>query len=116
MSPGERTWDDAESWERRWRVIEAKLEAHADMLVRQGAIVAKQANGRKVWVIRFKAQVEGKSVQRMIYLGGDDQPELIRRAQAKLNEYRELKRLPAELASFVRMARRLSAIARRAVG
>jgi hypothetical protein len=91
--------------ERRWHVVEAKLTAHQDRLADQGGPVAmNSASGRRVWVVRLVDVVEGRRVHKSIYVGGDDQPELLRRARLWLDRCRVRGRVAAEVAGHARLA------------
>ncbi len=74
--------------ERRWAVIQPKLEANACWLGRQGTLVAKEADGRRVWVVRFVREVQDKRVHKAIYIGTNGQTELLRRTETLLVYYR----------------------------
>jgi hypothetical protein len=98
--------------ERRWAVIEQKLSAVADRLVRQGTMVRKvTSTGREVWVIRYFDDACGARVQRSIYVG--DHPELVDRARRLLGRYRERQSWPGEVAAYARLALATKALARR---
>src|SRR4051794_39269148 len=65
--------------ERRWAAIRRKLEAGAEHLATQGVLVPGIAAGRRVWKVRFVVREGGRPVHRAVYIGGDDQPELLER-------------------------------------
>src|SRR4051794_39984969 len=69
--------------EPRWARILERLEAAAEHLVDQGGLVAKSAQGRRVWVVRYLERCEGRRVHKSIYVAGDDQPELLRRCRER---------------------------------
>ena len=99
--------------ERRWAALRAKLEAHADDLATQGVLVSRVASHRRVWKVRLVVRVGGRRVHRAIYVGGDDQPELLERARRLLELYRAQGRWGEEVASFARFAASVSGLARR---
>ena len=99
--------------ERRWAVIRSKLEAHADDLATQGVLVSRVASGRRVWKVRFVVREGGRRVHRAIYVGGDDQPELLERARRLLELYRAQGRWGEEVAAFARFAASVIGLARR---
>ncbi len=72
--------------------------------MKQGAIVSRRASGRRVWSLRFYVQEGGRRVQKSIYVGGDDQPELLFRARALLARYRARSGWADEIAQFARWA------------
>ena len=97
--------------ERRWAVIRAKLEAHADDLATQGVLVSRVASGRKVWRVRLVVREGGRRVHKAVYLG--DRPELLERARRLLELYRAQGRRGEEVAAFARFAASVSGLARR---
>ena len=99
--------------ERRWAALRVKLEAHADDLATQGVLVSRVASGRRVWKVRLVVRVGGRRVHRAIYVGGDDQPELLERARRLLEVYRAQGRWGQEVAAFARFAAALIGLARR---
>ncbi len=103
--------------EPRWDAIERKLAANAERLADQGGLVAmKSASGRRVWVVRFVDVVDGRKVHRSVYLGGDDQPELLERARGELQKYRARACWPDEVASYAQLAAAASGVVRRTLG
>ncbi len=98
--------------EARWDAIRGKLEANANMLATQGSLVAKDARGRRVWAVRFTEVVAGRRVQRSIYVGNDDVPELIERVRHLLEQYRRQARWADEVEGYARTAARAGKIAR----
>ena len=99
--------------ERRWAALRVKLEAHADDLATQGVLVSRVAAGRRVWKVRFVVREGGRRVHRAIYVGGDDQPELLERARRLLEVYRAQGRWGQEVAAFARFAAAFIGLARR---
>ncbi len=108
-----RTPTDVADMEARWATIRLKLEADADVLARQGTLVAKGARGRRVWVVRYVVQEGARRVHRSVYVGGDDVPELIARTRSLLEEYRRMGRWADEVEGYARLAARSGSIARR---
>src|SRR3954469_4837075 len=91
--------------DRRWRVVEAKLAANAERLAEQGGLVAmKSASGRRVWVVRFVDVVDGRKVHRSVYIGGDDQPDLLARTQRWLDHCRVKGRVADDVDGYARLA------------
>jgi hypothetical protein len=73
--------------EQRWSLLQAKIAPHARLLAQQGSLASRLASGRRVWSLRFVAEMaDGRIVQRSIYIGTD--PELVNRAQQLLCQYR----------------------------
>ena len=99
--------------ERRWAAIQPKLEALAGDLATQGVLVSRVASGRRVWKVRLVVRVGGRRVHRAIYVGGDDQPELLERTRRLLELYRAQGRWGEEVAAFARFAASVSSLARR---
>jgi hypothetical protein len=90
---------------RRWRAIERKLAANAARLADRGGLVAmKSASGRRVWVVRFVEVVDGAKIHRSLYIGGDDQPELLARTQRWLDHCRVGGRVTVAVADYARLA------------
>ncbi len=97
--------------ERRWDVIRAKLLANADLLAERGSLAAStSASGRRVWAVRFADVQDGRPVHRNIYVGGDDQAELLRRTHDWLARCR---RATAEVDRLARLGVAIGVIARR---
>ena len=107
-----RTPTDVADLEGRWTTLRLKLEANADVLARQGTLVAKDARGRRVWVVRYVVQEGGRRAHKAIYIGGDDVPELIERTRSLLEECRRIGRWADEVERYARMAARAGGIAR----
>ena len=98
--------------ELRWAALEQKLDGVAETLIGQGTLVRKTTpSGRTTWVIRYVDTSGGKRVHRSIYVGAD--PQLLRRARHLLGRYRERQRWPEEIATYVRLAASVAAVARR---
>src|SRR5437588_8721540 len=75
--------------ERRWEAVRAKLLANFDRLAERGSLVAgTSASGRRVWALRFTDSQGGRPVHRNVYIGGDDQAELLRRTRDWLERCR----------------------------
>jgi len=74
--------------------------------------VSRMARGRRVWSVRFR---DGGR-QRTIYIGGDNQPELLKRARSLLMQFREEASWPREIARYAKAASTLALIARRLTG
>ena len=98
--------------ERRWIALQEKLDGVAETLIGQGTLVRKATpSGRTTWVIRYVETSGGKRVHRSVYVGAD--PGLVRRVRQLLGRYRERQRWPEEIATYVRLAGSVSAVARR---
>lgn len=108
-----RTPADVADLETRWATIKLKLEPNAEVLARQGTLVAKFARGRRDWAVRFVVMVGARRVHRSVYVGGDDVPELIERAGALLEGYRRMGRWADEVEGYAGLAARAGGIARR---
>ncbi len=108
-----RTPTDLTDLQARWDSILRKLEANANVLARQGTLVAKDARGRRVWVVRYVVQYFWMRANKEIYIGGDDVPELIERTRSLLEECRRIGRWADEVERYARLAARAGGIARR---
>ena len=98
--------------ERRWAALQEKLDRVAETLIGQGTLVRKtMPSGRKTWRIRFVDTAGGKRVHRSLHVGTD--PQLVRRARHLLSRYRQRQRWPEEIATYVRLAGSVGAVARR---
>ncbi len=98
--------------ERRWIALQEKLDRVAETLIGQGTLVRKATpSGRTTWVIRYVDTSGGKRVHRSVYVGADSR--LLRRARHLLGRYRERQRWPEEIATYVRLAASVAAVARR---
>ena len=84
------------------------------MLEHQGTITVKKAGGRTVRVLRFCERREGRRRQRSIYLGVD--AELVRRAIALLEAFREPLRWQAETAAAAAALGSIASRLRRRMG
>ncbi|HEY2157620.1 MAG TPA: hypothetical protein VGH33_18470 [Isosphaeraceae bacterium] len=97
--------------ERRWETIRGKLVAHADLLAHQGTLASTiSASGRRVWAIRVVDRAGGRRVQRNLYVGGVDQPELLARTREWLDRCRAR---TDEVDRLARLAATVSGVARR---
>jgi hypothetical protein len=98
----------------RWRAVERKLAANAELLADHGGLVAmKSASGRRVWVLRFVAMVDGAKIHRSLYIGGDDQPELLARTRRWLDHCRVSGRVAAAVAGHARLTAAACGVLRR---
>ena len=98
--------------ERRWAALQEKLDLVAETLIGQGTLVRKtMPSGRQTWVIRFVDASGGKRVHRSLHVGTDLQ--LVRRARHLLGRYRQRQGWPEEIATYVRLAGSVAALARR---
>jgi hypothetical protein len=104
--------DDAERTEARWRTIVARAEADGLCLLGQGAVTAKRARGRIVWVLRYRVGLGAKTVHKSIYLGADEGGRLRQRVRELLERYRHQGRWLKQLPALVRLAAKLSALGR----
>src|SRR5262249_17232585 len=105
--------DDARRPETRWRKVLTVVETDGPCLLGQGAMLAKRARGRVVWVLRYRVRGEGKAVHRSIYLGADEGGRLRERVRELLEGYRRQGQWLRQLPALVRLAARLSALGRR---
>jgi hypothetical protein len=98
--------------ERRWAALQEKLGRVAEALIGQGTLVRKtMPSGRETWAIRYVDALGGKPVHRSVYVGTD--PQLVSRARHLLGRYRRRQRWPEEIATYVRLAASVGAVARR---
>jgi hypothetical protein len=63
--------------------------------------------------VRFVIRDAGRRVHRAVYIGGDDQPELLESARRLLELYRAQGRWGKEVAAFARFAAAFSGLTRR---
>jgi hypothetical protein len=99
---------------RRWHALERKLAANAERLADRGGLVAMtSASGRRVWVVRFVELVDGAKVHRSLYIGGDDQPELLARTRRWLDQCRVSGHVAADVADYARLAAAACGVIRR---
>jgi hypothetical protein len=90
---------DAFDPERRWTAVREQMEAAAEVLARRGSIASRlTGGGLRVYSIRFREP--GQRRQRAIYLGKDG--DLVRRASALLEGYRERERRVREVEAMAR--------------
>ncbi len=105
-----------ERWSRdpevRWQRLYPLLEANAVHLAKQGSLAVRHACGRRVWLLRFKVEQDGRRVQRAVYIGGDDQPELLQRVKNMLVLYRDRGHWTTESAGVSRFMALLAATIR----
>jgi hypothetical protein len=90
---------DALDLESRWAAVREQMEAAAEVLARRGSIASRlTGGGLRVYSVRFREP--GQLRQRAIYLGRDG--ELVHRARALLEGYRERKRRVREVEAAAR--------------
>lgn len=108
----ERTrWTTDPALERRWEAVRAKLLANFDRLAERGSLASStSSSGRRVWAVRFADTQGGRPVHRNIYIGGDNQVELLRRTRNWLERCR---RGPAEIIRLARIGAAIGGIASR---
>lgn len=104
--------DDNFCLETRWQQILEKISTDGPSLLRSSSVVTKQARGRRVWVLRFRARLGGKVRHRCIYLGADDNGELRRRVRAWLEARRQQGQWLRQLSGFAQLAARLNRLGR----
>lgn len=68
---------------------------------------------RRVWMLRFTEVVHDRPVQRAVYIGGDDQPEILDRARRLLDDIRAPQRFVQELSAYLAFTRRIVGALRR---
>jgi hypothetical protein len=96
--------------ESRWAAVREQMEAAAEVLTRRGSIVSRlTAAGLRVYSVRFSEP--GQRRQRAIYLGKDG--ELVRRARALIEDYRERERRVREVEAMARFTAGSAALLRR---
>lgn len=101
-----------EALERRWAALHARLMAAERWLRRQGTLTTKRAGNRRVWVVRFFVTADGRRRQKSIYVGTEDQTELVRRTRAVLARFRTEGQWSSEIAGLARLAGRASRLGR----
>jgi hypothetical protein len=98
--------------EERWRKICEHLDANIDHLVHQGTLSARRSGRRRVWSVRFVVQKDGCKRHRSIFVGGDEQAELLQRTQRRLAWYRMIGSYERDVGDAARFARALLAALR----
>jgi hypothetical protein len=96
---------------KRWAVLEQKIRRYSDLLVDQGTLASRVANGKRVWSLRLYEKTATGRVQRAIYLGADT--DLVQRAQQLLDEFRFERRVREEVAVLCRLSGTLAWAVRR---
>jgi hypothetical protein len=85
--------------ERRWAAVREQMEAAAEVLAHRGSIASRlTSGGLRVYSVRFSEP--GQRRQRAVYLGEDG--ELVRRARALIEHYREQERRVKEIEAAAR--------------
>ena len=98
--------------ERRWRAIEAKLDAASGLLGRQGSVAARSTPaGVTVFSVRYVAEEGGRRRQKAVYLGAN--LALAERARALILRYRRRERWAVETEAAARFATASGALLRR---
>jgi hypothetical protein len=101
---------DALDLERRWESVREQMEAAAEVLARRGSIASRlTGGGLRVYSVRFREP--GQRRQRAMYLGEDG--ELVRRACALIERYRERERRVKEVEAAARFTAASGGLLRR---
>ena len=101
---------DALDLERRWAAVRGQMEAAAEVLARRGSIASRlTSGGLRVYSVRYTEP--GQRRQRAVYLGEDG--ELVRRARAVIEGYREQERRVREVEAAARFTAASGALLRR---
>ena len=96
--------------ERRWAAVREQMEAAAETLAHKGSIASRlTGGGLRVYSLRYAAPEEKR--QRAVYLGEDG--ELVRRARALIEQYREQERRVKEIEAAARFTAASGALLRR---
>jgi N-dimethylarginine dimethylaminohydrolase len=103
-----------QSLEARWNRIRTAMEQNRAVLEHHGTITVKKAGRATVRVLRFCERRQGRRWQRSIYLGAD--AELVRRAIALLEAFREPLRWQAETAAAAAALGSIASRLRRRMG
>jgi chorismate-pyruvate lyase len=103
-----------QSLEARWGRIRTAMEQKRALLEHQGTITVKKVGGQAVRVLRFCERQQGRRWQRSIYLGVD--AELVLRAIALLEAFREPLRWQAETAAAAAALGSIASRLRRQMG
>jgi len=102
--------------ELRWQKIRDSLERHASDLIRRGSLVAKKTpSGRHVWVLRFQVREQGRARHRSVYIGGEEQRDLLRRVRQLLREYRSVNDWLRQVTAYARFAASVGVVLRRSL-
>ncbi len=105
-----RSLPDGRDIERRWAGIRGRMEAASEVLSLRGSIASRLTpGGTRVYSVRFSER--GETRQRAIYLGADG--ELVRRARALIQAYRERERQVREVEEAARFVVGCSVFLRR---
>ena len=105
-----RVHPDARELERRWATVRGRMEAASEVLARRGSIASRlTGGGLRVYSVRYAEPGSGR--QRAIYLGADR--ELVLRARALIQTYRERERQTREVEEAARFAAASGAFLRR---
>jgi hypothetical protein len=104
------------SAETRWARIARKIELAATHLRTQGVLVRRRDAGRRAWVVRYRTYDPEGTRLRSIYIGGDDEPELVQRATRLLAELRGPSRRRREIDMFARGVRAARTLVKRLTG
>jgi hypothetical protein len=106
----DRSVTDGQHVERRWADIRGRMEAASEVLSLRGSIASRLTpGGTRVYSVRFSER--GEKRQRAVYLGPDG--ELVRRARALIQAYRERERQVREVEEAARFVVGCGALLRR---
>lgn len=100
----------------RWDILRRKIEQAANDLRTQGAVVARRVSKSRVWVVRYRTHGEDGRKLRSLYIGSDEQIELLQRTRRLLAEIRGRDRWPRDVTGYAHLARSISALMRRLAG
>lgn len=64
-----RPGEESDPVESRWQALRRRLEGASGHLARQGSLASRKAGNIRVWSVRYYEAVEGRRVQRSIYVG-----------------------------------------------
>ena len=94
----------------RWAAVREQMEAAAEVLAHRGSIASRlTGGGLRVYSLRFSEP--GQRRQRAVYLGPDG--ELVHRARALIERYRERERRVKEVEAAARFTAASGALLRR---
>jgi hypothetical protein len=90
----------------RWDALAAAIEANAILLATQGDLILKKNSSGSYWYLRFLMPPgpDGHRRHRALYVGRQDDQELVARVRALLERIRGPRRVRQELTGYVRIA------------
>lgn len=75
--------------EAKWTKLRQKLLGYEVVLMHRGAPALKTSNGHRFWTLRLPIERDGRTVSGAIYIGREQDVELLARTRALLRRLRE---------------------------